>query len=170
MKWRLRNDCRNFILMRCQYPDLWSASDWSWAEGKLHSEALLRSGSDSSPVVFAQRSRQEQGVITPLAPLRKDRERRLGTSQDLGSDTWRRQYEISAVISKRHFAEKPVLASPNFGCFLQVTIEIVVAIKILTIATKEKVSTYTGFHNTRQLGLTTMHRTQFNFKVSKSVG
>ena len=89
---------------------------------------------------------------------------------DLGSDTWRRQYEISAVIFKRHFAEKPVLASPNFGCFLQVTIEIVVAIKILTIATKEKVSTYTGFHNTRQLGLTTMHRTQFNFKVSKSVG
>ena len=46
---------------------------------------------------------------------------------DLGSDTRRRQYEISAVISKRHFAEKPVVASPNFGCFLQVTIEIVVA-------------------------------------------
>ena len=45
---------------------------------------------------------------------------------DLGSDTRRRQYEISAVISKRHFAEKPVVASPNFGCFLQVTIEIVV--------------------------------------------
>ena len=89
---------------------------------------------------------------------------------DLGSDTRHRQYEISAVISKRHFAEKPVLASPHFGCFLQVTIEIVVAIKILMIATKEKVSTYTGFHNTRQLGLTTMHRTQFNLKVSKSVG
>ena len=89
---------------------------------------------------------------------------------DLGSDTRRRQYEISAAIFKRHFAEKPVLASPNFGCFLQVTIEIVVAIKILTIATKEKVSTCTGFHNKRQLGLTTMHRTQFNFKVSKSVG
>ena len=89
---------------------------------------------------------------------------------DLGSDTRRRLYEISAVIFKRHLTEKLVLASPNFGCFLQVTIEIVVTIKILTIATKEKVSTYTGFHNTRQLGLTTMHRTQFNFKVSKSVG
>ena len=89
---------------------------------------------------------------------------------DLSGDTRRRQYEISAVIFKRHLTEKLVLASPNFGCFLQVTIEIVVTIKILTIATKEKVSTYTGFHNTRQLGLTTMHRTQFNFKVSKSVG
>ena len=89
---------------------------------------------------------------------------------DLGSDTQRRQYEISAVISKRQFPEKPVVASPNFGCFLQVTIEIVVATKILTIEAKENVSTYTGFHNTRQLGLTTTQRTQFNFKVSKSVG
>ena len=44
MKWRLRNDCRNFILMRCQYPVLGNASDWSFAEGKLQSEALLRSG------------------------------------------------------------------------------------------------------------------------------
>ena len=39
-----RNDCRNFILMRCHYPDLGSVSDWSFAEGKLQSEALLRSG------------------------------------------------------------------------------------------------------------------------------
>ena len=38
---------------------------------------------------------------------------------DLGSDTRRHQYEISAVISKRQFAEKPVVASPNFGCFLK---------------------------------------------------
>ena len=38
---------------------------------------------------------------------------------DLGSDTRRRQYEISAVISKRQFAEKPVVASLNFGCFIK---------------------------------------------------
>ena len=85
------------------------------------------------------------------------REPRVNCNQkhysDLGSDTRRRQYEFSAVISKRHFAEKPVVASPNFGCFLQVTIEIVVAIKILTIEAKEKVSTYAGFHDIRQLAL-----------------
>ena len=44
VKWRLRNDCRNFILLRCQYLVLGSASDWSWVKGKLQSEALLRSG------------------------------------------------------------------------------------------------------------------------------
>ena len=27
-KWRLRNDCRNSILMVCHYPDQGSASDW----------------------------------------------------------------------------------------------------------------------------------------------
>ena len=27
-KWRLRNECRNSILMTCHYPDLGSASDW----------------------------------------------------------------------------------------------------------------------------------------------
>ena len=27
-KWRLRNECRNFILMTCHCPDLGSASDW----------------------------------------------------------------------------------------------------------------------------------------------
>ena len=44
VKWRLRNDCRNFILLRCQYLVLGSASKWSWVKGKLQSEALLRSG------------------------------------------------------------------------------------------------------------------------------
>ena len=44
VKWRLRNDCRNFILLRCQHLVLGSASDWSWVKGKLQSEALLRSG------------------------------------------------------------------------------------------------------------------------------
>ena len=29
MKWHLRNDCRNFILLARHYPDLDSASDWS---------------------------------------------------------------------------------------------------------------------------------------------
>ena len=29
-KWRLRNDCRNSILMVCHYPDQGSASDWSF--------------------------------------------------------------------------------------------------------------------------------------------
>ena len=89
---------------------------------------------------------------------------------DLGSDTGRRQYEISAVISKRQFAEKPVVVSPNFGCFLKWPLRLLSQIKILAMEAKEKVSTYTGFHNTRQLGLTTMHKTQFYFKVSKSVG
>ena len=89
---------------------------------------------------------------------------------DLGSDTRRRQYEISAVISKRHFAEKPVVVSPDFGCFLKRPLRLLSQIKILAMEAKEKVSTCTGFHNTRQLGLTTMQKTQFNFKVSKSVG
>ena len=44
VKWRLRNDYRNFILLRCQYLVLGSASKWSWVKGKLQSEALLRSG------------------------------------------------------------------------------------------------------------------------------
>ena len=44
LKWRLRNDYRNFILLRCQYLVLGSASKWSWVKGKLQSEALLRSG------------------------------------------------------------------------------------------------------------------------------
>ena len=63
-----------------------------------------------------------------------------------------------------------MVTSPKFGCFLKRPLRLLSQIKILTIEVKEKVSTYTGFHNTRQLGLTTMHRTQFNFKVSKSVG
>ena len=29
MKWHLRNECRNSILMTCHYPHLGSASDWS---------------------------------------------------------------------------------------------------------------------------------------------
>ena len=89
---------------------------------------------------------------------------------DLGGDTGRYQYEISAVISKRHFAGKPVVVSPDFGCSLKRPLRLFAPIKILAMEAEEKVSTYTGFHNTRQLGLTTMHRIQFNFKVSKSVG
>ena len=63
---------------------------------------------------------------------------------ELGSDTRRRQYEISAVISKRHFAEKPVVTSPKFGSFLKRPLRLLSQIKILTIEAKEKVSTYTG--------------------------
>ena len=78
---------------------------------------------------------------------------------DLGSDTGRRQYEISAVISKR--AGKPVVVSPNFGFFLKWLSRLLSQIKILAMEAKEKVSTYPGFHNTRQLRLTTKRRTQF---------
>ena len=102
------------------------------------------------------------------------RELRVNCNQkhysDLGSDTGRRQYEISAVIAKRQFAEEPVVVSPNFGCFLKRPLRLLSQIKILATEAKEKFSTYTGFHNTRQLGLTTMHKTQLYFKVSKSVG
>ena len=63
-----------------------------------------------------------------------------------------------------------MVASPNFGCFLKRPLRLLSQIKILGMEAKEKVSTYPGFHNTRQLGLTTKHKTQFNFKVSKSVG
>ena len=34
-KWRLGNECRNFILMTRHYPDLGSASDWSCRVGNL---------------------------------------------------------------------------------------------------------------------------------------
>ena len=34
-KWRLRNECRNSILMTWHYPDLASASDWSCRVGNL---------------------------------------------------------------------------------------------------------------------------------------
>ena len=34
-KWRLRNERRNSILMTRHYPDLGSASDWSYRKGKL---------------------------------------------------------------------------------------------------------------------------------------
>ena len=34
-KWRLRNECRNSILMTRHYPDLGSASDWSCRVGNL---------------------------------------------------------------------------------------------------------------------------------------
>ena len=34
-KWRLRNERRNFVLMTCHYPDLGSASDWSYRKGNL---------------------------------------------------------------------------------------------------------------------------------------
>ena len=34
-KWRLRNERRNSILMTCHYPDLGSASDWSYRVGNL---------------------------------------------------------------------------------------------------------------------------------------
>ena len=34
-KWRLRNECRNSILMSCHYSDLDSASDWSCCAGNL---------------------------------------------------------------------------------------------------------------------------------------
>ena len=35
MKWRLRNDCRNYILMTSHHQDLGSASDWSSRVGNL---------------------------------------------------------------------------------------------------------------------------------------
>ena len=100
VKWRLRNDCRNFILLRCQYPVLGSASDWSRTKGNCNQKHY----------------------------------------SDLGSDTGRRQYEISAVTSKRHFRKKSVVASPNFGCFLKRPLRLLSQIKILTIEAKEKVS------------------------------
>ena len=59
---------------------------------------------------------------------------------DLGSDTGCRQYEISAVTSKRHFRKKSVVASPDFGCFLKRPLRLLSQIKILTIEAKEKVS------------------------------
>ena len=93
VKWRLRNDCRNFILLRCQYPVLGSASDWSRTKGNCNQKHY----------------------------------------SDLGSDTGRRQYEISAVTSKRHFRKKSVVASPNFGCFLKRPLRLLSQIKILTI-------------------------------------
>ena len=62
------------------------------------------------------------------------------------------------------------MASPNFGCFLKRPLRLLSQIKILTIEAMEKVSTQPGFHNTRQLGTTTKHRTQFYFADSKSVG
>ena len=45
-KWRLRNDCRNSILMMCHYLDLCSASDWSCHQRICfnQSEAPSRSG------------------------------------------------------------------------------------------------------------------------------
>ena len=57
---------------------------------------------------------------------------------DLGSDTGRRQYEISAVTSKRHFRKKSVVASPNFGCFLKRPLRLLSQIKILTIESQGK--------------------------------
>ena len=36
-KWCLRNDCRNFIMMTCHYPDLGGASDWSMPRRKFAS-------------------------------------------------------------------------------------------------------------------------------------
>ena len=34
-EWRLRNKCRNSILMMCHYPGLGSDSDWSYCKGNL---------------------------------------------------------------------------------------------------------------------------------------
>ena len=78
----------------------------------------LRLCTDSSPVVFSQRARRGGGAagaegdgkgkgrkttslslafllpITPLAPLRRDRERRLGTSQGCG-------YKLKGAVASR---------------------------------------------------------------------
>ena len=34
-KWRLRNKCKNSMLVTCHYPDMGSASDWSCSVGNL---------------------------------------------------------------------------------------------------------------------------------------
>ena len=52
-EWRLRNKCRNSILMMCHYPGLGSDSDWSYCKGICfkQSEALYHDlGSDTSSV------------------------------------------------------------------------------------------------------------------------
>ena len=36
-KWRLRNERKSFILMKGHYPDMVSASDWSWLEALTRS-------------------------------------------------------------------------------------------------------------------------------------
>ena len=103
VKWRLRNDCRNFVLLRCHYPVL-------------------------------------GGLLIGRVPRENCNQKHYS---DLGSDTRHHQYEIAAVISKRHFAEKPVVASPNFGCFLKRPLRLLSQIKILTI---EANSTWVDYH------------------------
>ena len=52
-KWRLRNKSRNFILMKCHYPDLGSASDWLnhvFPRGTTNQKHHPDLGSDASSV------------------------------------------------------------------------------------------------------------------------
>ena len=78
-KWRLRNDCKNSVLMTCHYPDLCSASDWSYHEENLlqpirstihfntfgrHANNLIPQLNTYSNMLLASRQRKSKNEVT----------------------------------------------------------------------------------------------------------
>ena len=61
-KWRLRNERRNSILMTRHYPDLGSASDWSFFFFSTNQKHYLDLGGDGSSVWTALVSTQKTGL------------------------------------------------------------------------------------------------------------